>query len=388
MHRILFACALAACSSHSGAVMPDGRAPDGSAASDGSVATTWTAQSQSSLLELGASIGSLTPDPVQPRHFLLGLGGASSEVLVEWSDSGFGTPLQPPQAVGISPQQAGIAFAGSDGMFGYYGGFSTMNQQTPFKLATARAGGSWSWIDLAPQFAYPTWPPRNLATGTGSPPREVLYSDTAIWDVTGKLDPTGVLMWPYWSASSVTPAAEGGFATLRFLPGDSSTFLAAMVAAPTIHRCTFGSALTCDSNGATGMASGDTLGTLAIATSDPQRVYVMARTPAFDATLYTSSDGGRTFSTVPQPASMVSFQAWATSPVAPDTIVLYYPAYETDAGANVPDRLVLTRDRGATWTQLALPDGMTTTTDVDGIAFDAAGTLFLARGSVLFTTAL
>jgi hypothetical protein len=282
-----------------------------------------------------------------------------------------------------SLQSCGVGFAGSDGLFAYYGGFSTMNQQTPFKVARASAGGAWSWNDLPPIMAFSQGPPQNLAVATGSTPRELLYNGFAIWDITGRLGST--MMWPTWSASALTPSGEGGFSVVRFPPGDSNTLVVAMAGKPTLHRCAFASTLTCDSTDATGLAAGDTISGVDIAAADPQRVYVMTRSPTFHADLYTSTDGARTFLPVPQPSSPVSFAKWTVSPTAPDTVALYFPAYENDAGTSFPDRLLVTHDRGASWTQISLPVGPGTT-DVDGITFDAAGTLYVARGSVVFST--
>jgi hypothetical protein len=383
---------ISGCSGNAGQGAPDGHSPgdggpDAGTIQDGPSSAVWTQRSQSSLLEIYATMSGIWADPSQSSHFLLGLSSNPSKFLVEATNGSFGSPLAITQVNVTSLQFCGAGFAGGDGLFAYYGGFPTANQQTPYKVATASVGGTWSWIDLAPMFSYPSWPPRSLAVGTGAKPRELLYSDSAIWDITGKLDPTGVLMWPMWSASALTPSSEGGFAALRFLPGDSNTFLAAMVSKPTLHRCTFASSLTCATAEATGFAAGDTIGSIEIAKSDSDRVYVTARSAAFVAELYVSTDGGRTFAPVPLPSSDVSFDKSAFSPTSPDTIATYFEAYEKQDGTNVPDRLIITHDRGATWTQIALPMGPATT-DVDGFAFDAAGTLFLARGSILFSATL
>ncbi|AKU95302.1 hypothetical protein AKJ09_01966 [Labilithrix luteola] len=372
---------------------------------DASAPADWTVVVDA--LTLGAALGVTAPnrlyaDPVTPAHLLIGSSPSiRGPIAIEWLDGSLHKALvwtgnvdqnAPPSTV---LWKAG-GIDGSGRSFAYVccfpeavGGLG--QNPYPWKLATASPGGGWTWNAMHLPNGLPSsggnrWPPAIMALAATNTGRDIFTSGSdaftsgsEIFDTTGHLEDS--VPWPVGTSN----------AKLNFLSFYDDTHLVAFVTTRTgaieVRRCSLnGANLACDATAATGIVAGQ-VPTMLRASKNGSRVYA-ATMPvnASGGTTYASTDGGVSFSAVQLPPWGVDWDVFSFSPAAPDTLAVHMPAYQGTGPSGVNEGLFVTKNRGVAWTKVELPKSGGTTTSFQGMAFDAAGDLYLVYGSALFRT--
>lgn len=331
------------------------------AATDAGSLNGWTAESgdEAILLATGTSVTALLADPSTPRSLLLRMQtageGEGATIDMTWTDGVLGQAMPSP-----GPAGAALIFArGGTSSFGADGNvYEVIDFPSAGRVAVQleqRSASTLNWITVAPELY--SWPPRDVLVMPGAPTRVFLQTDAELVEAT---------------ATTPTSFPTGYFGSISLSP-DRTTYLAVSNAG--LEKCTLATG-SCAAVTTTGIADGDAPSQVWIDPVDGSRVF-LSTSNGTALHFYTATDGGTAFTAVPLPSSP-TWGAPIFAPSVPSTLAVQLAATESSPGG-----ISVTTDSGAHWKDIAPPD--TPITDVSGLAFDAAGALFLVRNGTLYS---
>lgn len=328
----------------------------------------WTMESASNevLIKSGTSVTGIDADPLTPRRLVLklqgaaGIPGGGKQLALPWTSGTFGTVLQ--WSAGGDAQ---FVHNGNGGGFApngdYYEFIAFHNGRVPVQVGV-RSGTAWSWREVQAPF-FGSWPPRAIRIMPGASPRVFLQTDGELIEISSK-----EMMPP------VTKLG-GGSGTMVF-EADGTTYL--RLGSDGFRRCTLATA-TCTLIASTGIGANETLSDFEGDMYHTRILVGVYDNAASTFRYYTSVDGAATLQPLGLPSPTRT--RILTVPGQPGTLVTNVPPTNVNPGG-----IMVTRDNGQTWTNIAPPQ--TNITDISGLAVDAAGTLFLVRSGTLFSQKL
>lgn len=362
----------------SGAVIEDGGQDSALPTPDASVFAAVSPAHGVALALNTNSPSRLFADPVTPGHLLVGASsaGVADSIAVEWRSGAFGPALRWLHAQGVPPPPFAWEGGGIDGtgrafVYACCAPFTPFTEQTDRRLMVTGANGAWIESPMTRPPGATSWPPRFLGIAPSTTRRVLFGVERQLWDVDGiSVTPSD---WPLATLATDVPSIDSTGRGLAFTDHDS----ALAIVAGTVRRCELGGGvLACNGLAATGIAAADLPRALWSTPFDAQRIYATTSDASFHVGIYASLDGGVTFAKLALPAGMTSVDAFAVDPHAPDAIVVHSPLQ------SLGGTLYSTKDRGATWSELAFP--VVKLTSLQGIAFDAASDLYMVYGNTLY----
>jgi hypothetical protein len=319
---------------------------------DGPALFDWQPERTSGLNFFTPSL--MIADPMTPRRFMIaGSSGGQRETLLSVWSNGTLSPV-----FTIQPTEPVQTLHGAFDQAGGYHGVLIAQAAQPTARTAALAGGRWTWQELTkPLFG--GWPARRLLVQETTGKTFAHRDDELLEFGAGAFAPS-------W----VAPAGQG---EPEVFLRDGTLLLRAR---RTLARCEFPTRV-CLTITPAGLASDEALAHVWPSTLDVNQFFVLGAN-ATGASLYVSGDQGATLTRIPPPPGLDFGRVGVRFAVNPKTLNTVSLVHQ----AGAVETLWETKDGGTTWQTIQTP---TNPGGLNAIVYDAAGTLFLWRGTMLFS---